>query len=94
MADNRLQQLLFVGPVSCVDGSNISTLVQVTRITPRRGPPVNVFNFEVDVDHVYHVGHSSVLVHSACNPLRTNMIDAFGHPGAGWQAAHIIPKNG
>jgi hypothetical protein len=70
------------------------TLVQVTRITPRRGPPVDVFNFEVDVDHVYHVGNTGVLVHNACNPLRVNMIDEFGHPGAGWQAAHIIPKNG
>jgi hypothetical protein len=45
------------------------TLVQVTRITPRRGPPVDVFNFEVDVDHVYHVGHTGVLVHNACEKV-------------------------
>jgi len=43
------------------------TLVQVTRITPRRGLPVDVFNFEVDVDHVCHVGNSGVLVHNACH---------------------------
>jgi len=43
------------------------TIVQVTRITPRRGPPVEVFNFEVDAEHVYHVGTSGVLVHNACH---------------------------
>lgn len=30
------------------DGS----LTQVTRITPHRGPPVEVFNLEVDIEHV------------------------------------------
>ena len=44
-----------------------STLVQVSRITPRRGPPVAVINFEVDVDHVYHVGTTGVLVHNSCH---------------------------
>ena len=43
------------------------TITQVTKITPRRGPPVDVFNFEVDVDHVYHVGASGVLVHNSCD---------------------------
>jgi len=42
------------------------TIVQVTRITPRRGPPVEVYNFEVDTEHVYHVGTSGVLVHNSC----------------------------
>jgi len=42
------------------------TLVQVTRITPRRGPSADVFNFEVDVDHQYHIGTTGVLVHNAC----------------------------
>ncbi len=42
------------------------TLTQLTRITPRRGPPVPVFNFEVDVAHTYHVGANGVLVHNAC----------------------------
>ncbi len=40
------------------------TLTQVTRITPRRGPPVEVFNLEIDAEHVYHVGDGGVLVHN------------------------------
>jgi len=40
------------------------TLAQVTRITPRRGPPVPVFNLEIDAEHVYHVGVGGVLVHN------------------------------
>jgi hypothetical protein len=58
------------------------TLVQVTRITPRRGPPVDVFNFEVDVDHVYHVGTSGVLVHNACHHYWTRWLGSkvpYGH---------------
>jgi hypothetical protein len=46
-----------------VDG----TLIQVTRITPRRGPPVPVFNFEVDGQHVYSVGSDGLLVHNDCS---------------------------
>ncbi len=41
------------------------THTQVTRITPHTGPPVEVFNLEVDVDHTYHVGEDGVLVHNA-----------------------------
>ncbi|MFN6108448.1 MAG: polymorphic toxin-type HINT domain-containing protein, partial [Planctomycetaceae bacterium] len=41
------------------------TLRQVTRITPRRGPPVAVFNLEVDAEHVYYVSTAGVLVHNA-----------------------------
>ncbi|MFN7769683.1 MAG: polymorphic toxin-type HINT domain-containing protein, partial [Planctomycetaceae bacterium] len=41
------------------------TLRQVTRITPRRGPPVAVFNLEVDAEHVYYVSSAGVLVHNA-----------------------------
>ncbi|MFN7771066.1 MAG: polymorphic toxin-type HINT domain-containing protein, partial [Planctomycetaceae bacterium] len=37
---------------------------QVTRITPRRGPPVAVFNLEVDDEHVYYVSTAGVLVHN------------------------------
>jgi Holliday junction resolvase-like predicted endonuclease len=40
------------------------TLRQVTRITPRRGPPVAVFNLEVDAEHVYYVSTAGVLVHN------------------------------
>lgn len=43
------------------------TLLQVTRITPRRGPPVPVFNFEVDGQHVYSVGADGLLVHNNCS---------------------------
>jgi hypothetical protein len=42
------------------------TLRQITRITPRRGPPVPVFNLEVDAEHVYYVSVEGVLVHNAC----------------------------
>lgn len=35
-----------------------------TSIIPR-GPPEPVFNLEVDVDHVYNVGHSRLLVHNS-----------------------------
>jgi hypothetical protein len=42
------------------------TLAQVTRITPRRGPPVMVFNLEVDGQHVFHVGQVGLLVHNTC----------------------------
>jgi len=42
------------------------TFRQITRITPRRGPPVPVFNLEVDAEHVYYVSVDGVLVHNAC----------------------------
>jgi len=41
------------------------TLRQITRITPRRGPTVAVFNLEVDAEHVYHVSVDGVLVHNS-----------------------------
>ncbi len=40
------------------------TLRQITRITPRRGPPAAVFNLEVDAEHVYYVSVDGVLVHN------------------------------
>ncbi len=43
------------------------TLTQVTRITPRGGPPVPVFNFEVEGQHVYSVGSDGLLVHNGCS---------------------------
>ncbi len=48
------------------------TLVQVTRITPHTGPPVEVYNLEVDAEHVYHVGAGGVLVHNTY-PLLQDM---------------------
>ncbi|MCY2966216.1 MAG: polymorphic toxin-type HINT domain-containing protein, partial [Planctomycetota bacterium] len=44
--------------------SESGTLLQVTRITPRTGPPVEVFNLEVDAEHVYYVSAGGVLVHN------------------------------
>ncbi|MEZ6058378.1 MAG: hypothetical protein R3C01_16885, partial [Planctomycetaceae bacterium] len=29
-------------------------------------PPVEVFNLEIDTEHVYHVGNGGVLVHNSC----------------------------
>ena len=42
------------------------TLTQVTRITPMRGHPVMVYNFEVDGEHVDHVTADGLLVHHNC----------------------------
>jgi len=44
------------------------TLTQVARITPRTGPPVPVFNFEVDGQHVYSVSADGLIVHNTCHP--------------------------
>jgi len=41
------------------------TLRQITRITPRRGPPVSVFNLDVDAEQVYYVSVDGVFVHHA-----------------------------
>ena len=51
-----------------------------------------VYNIEVHGEHVYQVGELGLVVHNSY--LREAMIKAFGHPGPGWQAAHIIPKSG
>ncbi len=46
--------------------SAAGVLTQVTRITPRRGPPEVVYNLEVDAEHVYRVAEAGLLVHNAC----------------------------
>jgi hypothetical protein len=56
--------------------------------------PVPVYNIEIHGEHVYQVGVLGLLVHNAYSQLRQNMIKAFGHPGDGWEAAHIIAKSG
>ncbi len=58
-----------------VDG----TFTQVTRITPRRGPPAPVFNFEVDVEHVNYVGASGVLGHNAYHHYWTRWLGSTVH---------------
>jgi hypothetical protein len=65
------------------------TLRQITRITPRRGPPVPVFNLEVDAEHVYYVSVDGVLVHNAC-PLNAS----DGVPRAGIDVGEYPPING
>ena len=53
-----------------------------------------VYNVEVHNEHVYQVGELGVLVHNA-TPARCAMIAEYGEEAMrGWQAAHIIPKNG
>jgi hypothetical protein len=54
------------------------TLRQVTRITPRRGPPVPVFNLEVDAEHVYYVSTAGVLVHNTYPGNAPNSVLARG----------------
>jgi hypothetical protein len=58
----------------------------------RRSLPV--YNIEVHGEHVYQVGELGLLVHNA-TPARCAMIAEYGEEAMrGWQAAHIIPKNG
>jgi hypothetical protein len=45
------------------------TVTQITRITPTRGPPVMVYNLEIDAEHVFHVGEDGLLVHNSCPEL-------------------------
>jgi len=74
-------------------GTESGTLRQITRITPRRGPPVPVFNLEVDAEHVYYVSVNGVLVHNACAAdLRRSLSGAgvFGDPGT--EAHHLISR--
>ena len=47
-------------------------LTQITRITPKRGPPVMVYNLEIDAEHVYHVGQNGLLIHNACSSTSGN----------------------
>jgi hypothetical protein len=68
----------------------VATVVSIAIVSTN----VPVYNIEVHGEHVYQVGELGLLVHNACNPLRDAMINEFGHPGPGWQAAHIIPKSG
>jgi hypothetical protein len=52
------------------------TLRQITRITPRRGPPVPVFNVEVDAEHVYFVSVDGVLVHNAYTGTASKCVES------------------
>jgi hypothetical protein len=41
----------------------------VTKITPRRGPPQQVYNLEINGEHVYQVETTGLLVHNQCHHL-------------------------
>jgi hypothetical protein len=69
-----------------LDGLAVVLSVSLSRVSQA------VYNIEVHGEHVYQVGELGVLVHNSY--LREAMIKAFGHPGPGWQAAHIIPTSG
>jgi hypothetical protein len=71
-----------------LDGLAVVLSVTLSRVTQP------VYNIEVHGEHVYQVGELGVLVHNACNPIRTNMINAGVVFAPGEQAAHIIPQNG
>jgi hypothetical protein len=58
------------------------TLRQITRITPRRGPPVPVFNLEVDAEHVDYVSVDGVLVHNN-RPSNSSYSKALSTPKTG-----------
>lgn len=47
--------------------SESGAISQVTRITPKRGPPQLTYNLEVNGEHVYQVGASGLLVHNSCS---------------------------
>ena len=66
-----------------------------------RALPADVFNIEVDCEHVYEVGDAGVLVHNACGDSRKLGLDlamgsktlAKGMRQAGYQAGHIVPAS-
>ena len=71
------------------------TLRQITRISPRRGPPVSVFNLEVDAEHVYFVSVDGVLVHNACfgsAEFGQEMHDRFGRHLTGMGYTVIVDR--
>jgi len=72
------------------------TLRQITRITPRRGPPVPVFNLEVDAEHVYYVSVDGVLVHNACEfedlPFGMHITGPNGAGVARPPRHHVFPQ--
>ncbi|WP_146571665.1 ParB N-terminal domain-containing protein [Botrimarina hoheduenensis] len=48
-------------------------LARVASLSPR-GPPESVYNLEVQLEHVYRVGESGLLVHNACaKPQSVNL---------------------
>lgn len=67
------------------------TLAQITRIRPRRGPPVMVYNLEIDSEHVYHVGKLGLLVHNEC-PFKRYVSSLEAERSVALQGLHLDPK--
>lgn len=71
--------------------------------TSPRGPPEDVFNIEIEGEHVYHIAETGVLVHNTCTPKSTGShskkladdltSNGYARPKGGYQAAHIVPTN-
>ena len=77
-------------------GELVDTLsgpVAVASVEPLDRHPA-VYNLEVHGEHVYRIAVDGVLVHNSY--LGDSLIaNGFLKPsGLGWQAAHIVPKNG
>ncbi|GGF96693.1 MULTISPECIES: polymorphic toxin-type HINT domain-containing protein [Cysteiniphilum] len=52
--------------------------------------PIIVYNFEVQLDHVYYVGKNKVLVHNICNPE----YEFLGYHGTNLKNAQSIVESG
>jgi len=53
------------------------TVTQITRTTPTRGPPVMVYNLEIDGEHVYRVGEDGLLVHNSCEAPDHHIVSEY-----------------
>jgi hypothetical protein len=61
--------------LQCANGKE----TYVSEISDRYASPTEVFNFEVEIEHVYNVGTSGILVHNAC-PLSIFRSATHGSP--------------
>jgi hypothetical protein len=68
------------------------TVAQIVAITPHRGPPVMVYNLEVDSHHVYRVGDGGLLVHNSCFNKGGSFAEVSKLKIAG-EVAHHTPQN-
>ena len=73
---------------------NDGSLAQVQRITPQQGPSVNVYNLEVDGEHVFHVGDGTLLVHNDCSiDTQIGMSKPSQKPHTGVLESSAAPNN-
>ena len=52
----------------------------ITSLLARPGPPTDVYNLEVNGEHVYYVGQLELLVHNSCGPFVYAVVDRQGRP--------------